>query len=99
MEDKALLSDVEITKQLAGLEGWQRDGIYLRKDFVFANFKEINQFLPHLTKTIVSQNHHPEFSFVSGRKLVAVSVTTHSAKTITQADLNLARALNAWRDG
>jgi 4a-hydroxytetrahydrobiopterin dehydratase len=97
MEDKTPLTDDQVAAALAALDGWQRDGIFIRKDFVFANFAEINQFLPHLTATIVAQNHHPDFSLVCAEKKVAVEVTTHSAGGLTQADINLATALNGWR--
>jgi len=96
-EDKTALSDAEVTVALAATDGWQRDGIYIRKEYRFANYREINQFLPYLTQTIVAQNHHPDFSFSPGEKLVAVKVTTHSHGGITRADLALAQALDGWR--
>jgi len=98
MEDKTRLSDEQIATELAGLEGWTRDGQFIQKDFLFASFKEINRFLPYLTQTIVAQNHHPDFAFVGGQKKVAVKVTTHSEGGVTRADLDLAAALNRWRE-
>ena len=98
MEDRTTLTDEQIAAALDRLEGWERDGIFLKKDFRFETFKDINRFLPYLTKTIVAQNHHPDFSFVGGDKLVHVEVTTHSEGCITQADLDLATALNAWSE-
>jgi 4a-hydroxytetrahydrobiopterin dehydratase len=98
LENKAPLTDEQIDTEIEQLEGWSRDGKFLKKDFVFANFKEINRFLPHLTASVVSQNHHPDFSFISGEKKVSIEVTTHSEGGLTQADLNLARALNDWNN-
>ncbi len=97
-EDKTHLSDSQIDDELASLDGWKRDGKFLKKDFVFENFREINRFLPYLTATIVKQNHHPDFSFVGGSKTVSVEVTTHREGRITRADIDLAAALDAWRD-
>ena len=97
MEDKTALSDDQITAELARLDGWQRDGVYIAKTFEFANFAEINQFLPHIAKTIVAQNHHPDFSLDTGSRTVSVRMTTHSHGGITRADITLARALNAWQ--
>ncbi|MFT5127665.1 MAG: 4a-hydroxytetrahydrobiopterin dehydratase [Rhodothermales bacterium] len=97
MENKAALSDAQIGDALAALDGWQRDGAFIHKDFVFANFAEINQFLPHLAQSIVAQNHHPDFGLDTGSKTVSVRMTTHSHSGITQADINLAQALDAWR--
>lgn len=96
-EDKTLLTDAAIAAQLADLPGWRRDDVFLKKDFVFANYKEINQFLPFMTRTIVALNHHPDFEFVGGEKRVSFVTTTHSAGCLTQADLSLAKALNGWR--
>jgi 4a-hydroxytetrahydrobiopterin dehydratase len=97
MEDKTALTDDQIAAELATLDGWQRDSAYIHKNFVFANFAEINQFLPHIASTIVAQNHHPDFGLDTGSKTVSVRMTTHSHGGITQADISLARALDAWR--
>lgn len=95
-EDKSTMTDSEVDLAVSEISGWRREGIFLKKDFVFANFKEINAFLPWLTKTIVEQNHHPDFALICARKTVSVEVTTHSAGRATRADINLAKALNAW---
>ena len=99
MENKLELTDTEITNHLRNLDGWSRENQYIKKCFIFSSYKEINKFLPYLTKTIVTQNHHPDFSFDSGRKSVTIQVTTHSAKRITKSDIDLADALNRWSEG
>ena len=98
MEDKTLRTKEEIDAVLVHLTGWRRDGEFLKKDFVFNDFSEINAFLPYFSETIAKQNHHPDFEFVGGEKRLSVEVTTHSAGCVTQADLMLAAALNAWRE-
>jgi 4a-hydroxytetrahydrobiopterin dehydratase len=97
MEDKTRLSEEQVAAALARLEGWTRDGKFIQKDFVFANFREINRFLPYLAQTIVAHNHHPDFAFVGAQKKVAVKVTTHSEGGLTRADVELAAARNDWR--
>ena len=97
-ENKTELMEKEIENNLRLLDGWEREGDYLKKTFQFDNFSDINKFLPHLTKTIVEHNHHPDFSFDSGNRTVDVKVTTHSEKAITQCDFDLAQALNNWSD-
>ena len=92
------LSEEELDNKLSHLEGWTRKGKFIQKEFVFSDFKEINHFLPYLTKTIVEQNHHPDFEFDSGARMVSIRVMTHSKGGITQNDLNLARSLNNWRN-
>ena len=34
MEDKTALTDEQIDAELATLDGWRRDGIFMKKDFI-----------------------------------------------------------------
>ena len=95
-EDKGVLSIEEVDVELGSLEGWSREGVIISRDFVLANFGDITAFLQHLVGTIAAQNHHPDFSLDTGTRTVAVSVTTHSEGAVTRADIDFARALNAW---
>tara|TARA_B100000609_G_C17018788_1_gene332574 strand:- start:123 stop:419 length:297 start_codon:yes stop_codon:yes gene_type:complete len=95
-EDKTPLSDEEVENALQTLSGWERDGKFLVKNFTFENFTQINSFLPHMTTVICEQNHHPDLEFLPGKKSVFFRTTTHSHGGLTQADLNLAQALNNW---
>ena len=96
-EDKTTLTAAEVDAELETLSGWSRDGIIISRDFIFENFKDITSFLNHLTKTITDQNHHPDFSLETGKKTIAVSVTTHSESAATRSDVLFARTLNAWQ--
>ena len=96
-ENKTPLSAAEVDAELQTLAGWSRDGIIISRDFVFANFKDITSFLNHLTKTITDQNHHPDFSLDTGKRTIAVAVTTHSEGAVTQSDVLFARTLNGWQ--
>ena len=98
-EDKTVLTSGEVDKVLQTLDGWSRDGTIISRNFVMANFKDITSFLNHLVKTITNMNHHPDFSLNTGSKTIAVSVTTHSEKAITGADVQFARTLNTWQPG
>ena len=97
-EDKTRLTTEQIDDELRKLDGWARVGIFLKKDFIFANFKEINTFLPHLASTIVELNHHPDFSLSCAQKKISIKVTTHSEGWLTKSDLDLARTLEKWID-
>ena len=97
-EDKTKLSNEAVDKELKDLPGWFRDGSFLKKDFIFTNYRQINTFLPYLTDTIVKLNHHPDFSFESGKKKVSIEVTTHSEGGLTKSDIKLARTLNLWQE-
>ena len=97
MEDKSLLSTDEISKLLEDLPGWKHQEDLLKKVYLFENYQEINKFLPFFIETVLSQNHHPNFSFDGNAKSFAIEMNTHSAGgKVTQADIDLARALEAW---
>ena len=96
-EDKTVLSASEVDEELRRLEGWSRTDTIIARDFTFSNFRDITSFLNHLVKTITEMNHHPDFSLNTGTKTVSVSVTTHSAKAVTRADIQFASELNAWQ--
>ncbi len=96
-EDKTALTNETIDILIRDIEGWRHDGNYLKKDFFFKNYKEINHFLPYLITIIITHNHHPDFAFDSSKKCVSLQVTTHSVGRITNADIKLAGAINNWR--
>ena len=98
-ENKTALSAAQVDDALQTLEGWSRSEAVLTRHFVFHDFEEITAFLTHLIRTITTQNHHPDFSLNTGLKMVAVALTTHSEQALTLADLQFARALNAWTRG
>jgi pterin-4a-carbinolamine dehydratase len=97
-ENKTPLTLEEVDQTLLQLEGWSRKELLLSKDFVFEHFKAITSFLNHLVKTITDQNHHPDFALDTSRKTISVSVTTHSEKAITRADITFAETLNSWSE-
>ena len=96
VEDKSVLSASEVDAELKTLKGWTRDHVIISRDFTFATFKDITSFLNHLVATITTMNHHPDFSLNTGSRTISVSVTTHSEKAVTRADIQFARALNSW---
>ncbi len=96
VEDKTVLNAAEVDEELKTLKGWTRDDVIISRDFTFATFKDITSFLNHLVATITTMNHHPDFSLNTGSRTISVSVTTHSEKAVTRADIQFARALNSW---
>ena len=88
-----LLSDEEIDKRLGELEGWERAGDSLRKEFTLDDFKGSVDFVNRLTPAAEEMNHHPDLE-ISWNK-VTVSVSTHSEGGITGNDFELARKIDA----
>lgn len=94
-ENKSLLSDEDLGAALADLPGWERQGKAIVRRFLFATFAEITGFMKHLAATIEATNHHPDAILDTTTRSVTITLTTHSAGRVTQADVDFARALGA----
>ena len=88
-----VLSDEEIEKRLAGLEGWAREGEAITKEFKLDDFVGSVDFVNRLTPVAEEMNHHPDLS-ISWNK-VTVSLSTHSEGGITENDFELAKKVEA----
>jgi 4a-hydroxytetrahydrobiopterin dehydratase len=85
------LTDAEIAKALAGLEGWTVRQGKLHREYGFPDFAHAIGFVMIAAPAIERLNHHPEWSNVYNR--VTVDLTTHDAGGITQMDCDLAALL------
>jgi 4a-hydroxytetrahydrobiopterin dehydratase len=90
-----VLSDDEIQARLGELEGWERAGDALRKEFKLDDFKGSVDFLNRVTPVAEEMNHHPDVS-ISWNK-VTMSLSTHSQGGITENDFELARRIDSQR--
>jgi 4a-hydroxytetrahydrobiopterin dehydratase len=88
----ARLSDEEIDERLAGLDGWDRDGDAIRRQFELDDFKGSVDFVNLLTPEAEGMNHHPDLE-ISWNK-VTVSLTTHSEGGLTENDFDLAARIS-----
>jgi 4a-hydroxytetrahydrobiopterin dehydratase len=88
----ARLNDEEIGERLSGLDGWERDGDAIRRQFSFDDFKGSVDFVNRLTTEAERMNHHPDLE-ISWNE-VTVSVTTHSEGGLTENDFQLARRID-----
>jgi 4a-hydroxytetrahydrobiopterin dehydratase len=84
----ARLSDEEIEERLSGLDGWERDGDAIRRQFELDDFKGSVDFVDRLTPEAEDMNHHPDLE-ISWNK-VTVKITTHSEGGLTANDFELA---------
>lgn len=66
----------------------------LTREFVFADFVQAFAFMTQLALVAEKHNHHPEWSNVYNR--VTITLTTHDAGGLTDKDLILARAADAF---
>ncbi|SRR5712691_3962520 len=74
--------------------GWRRDGAALTKTFTFNGFKGAMAFANRVAEAANAANHHPDIH-IEDYKTVRIVLTTHSAGGITDADVALARAIDA----
>lgn len=91
------LTDEEIAQGLSGLQGWERDGQAIRKQFGFAGFPDAVAFVVRLGFAAEAADHHPDL-LVSYRR-VTVSYSTHSAGGLTAKDFEGARAADGIAAG
>ena len=85
----ARLNDTEIDERLDGMDGWERSGDAIVKEFDNGDFKGSVEFVNRLTPEAEEMNHHPDLEI--SWKTVSVTITTHSEGGLTDNDFELAR--------
>ena len=94
MTDKPLVG-VERAKALHELHGWAeakgRDAI--TRTYQFKSFSQAWGFMSRVALYAEKEDHHPEWTNVSGR--VDVTLSTHTAGGVTEKDVALARKMEA----
>jgi 4a-hydroxytetrahydrobiopterin dehydratase len=89
----ALLNDEQIEEKLGALQGWERSGDAIRKQFELDDFKGSVDFVNRLTPEAEEMNHHPDLE-ISWNK-VTVALSSHSEGGLTVNDFELARRIDA----
>ncbi len=72
---------------------WHRDGDAIVRELTFGDFGEAIAFVNRAAEAAESANHHPDI-LVHGYKCVRLTLSTHSAGGITEADIELAGRLD-----
>jgi 4a-hydroxytetrahydrobiopterin dehydratase len=88
-----VLPDNEIESRLAELQGWQRDGDAITKEYELDDFVGSVRFVDKLVEPAEDMGHHPDLS-ISWDK-VQVSLSTHAAGGLTENDFELAKRIDA----
>jgi len=89
----ALLSDEEIEAKLSGLDGWERRGEAIAKEFRCGDFVGSVRFVESMVEPAEGMNHHPDLAISWDE--VAVTLSTHSEGGLTAADFELAGKVDA----
>ena len=82
------LDDTEIERRLGELEGWERDGEAISKQFKRDDFVGSVEFVRALTGPAEAMGHHPDIEI--SWDTVTVTITTHSEGGLTANDFELA---------
>jgi 4a-hydroxytetrahydrobiopterin dehydratase len=89
----ATLSDAEIQERLTGAGGWQRgDQQSIVRELKFADFAAAIAFVNQVAELAEQANHHPDI-LVHGWNNVRLTLSTHSAGGLTDADFRLAAGI------
>jgi 4a-hydroxytetrahydrobiopterin dehydratase len=86
-----LLTDEEITRQLADLPGWRRDGDALTASYDAPDFASAIRLIVAAGDEAEQMNHHPDVDL--RWKLTHWRLSTHSAGGLTQLDVELAHRI------
>ena len=88
-----LLEDTDIESRLADLDGWERAGDAIRKEFKRGDFVGSVKFVDALVEPAEDMGHHPDVEI--SWDTVTVTITTHSEGGLTANDFELAARLDA----
>jgi len=86
------LDDAAVTRELATLAGWTREGDKLYREYQFADFVTAFSFMTAAALVAEKLDHHPEWFNVY--RTVRVHLTTHDAGGLSDLDFQLARAMD-----
>ena len=83
------LSQEDVQERLAALDGWRSEGEAIVTDREFPDFATAIAFVNRVAEVAESANHHPDI-LVHGWNRVRLTLSTHSAGGLTDADFALA---------
>jgi 4a-hydroxytetrahydrobiopterin dehydratase len=82
------LTDDEVREGLSGLDGWERQGDEIVKEYRFGGFGDAVAFVVGIAFRAEKADHHPDLDIRYNR--VRVALSTHSEGGLTGKDLALA---------
>jgi 4a-hydroxytetrahydrobiopterin dehydratase len=86
------LDDTEIERRLGELDGWERHGEAIRKEFKRDDFVGSVEFVRALVEPAEDMGHHPDLEI--SWDTVTVTITTHDAGGLTENDFVLAQRID-----
>ena len=87
----------EVDAALEVIGGWRRRGQVIETVFDFGSFADAFAFMTAVAVVVEQHGHHPTWQNTYGK--VAITLTSHDHGGITDADLDLAVAINQVAEG
>ncbi len=88
-----LLTDEEITAALARTPGWERAGGEITRTVRLGDFRDAFLYAAAVAHLAQAANHHPDIAI--SWNTVTLTLSTHSAGGLTEADFALAGQISA----
>jgi 4a-hydroxytetrahydrobiopterin dehydratase len=88
-----LLTEAQITAELAAVPAWTRDGNSITTVTHRADFRDSLLYVGAVAYLAESANHHPDVAIAWDK--VTLTLSTHSAGGLTANDFALARQISA----
>ncbi len=86
----ALLGPQEVEQRLAHLDGWSLvEGAAIEREFELADFAAALRLVERVGSLAEAANHHPDI-YLHGWNKLRLTLSTHSAGGLTEADFRLA---------
>ena len=87
-----LLTDDEVTRQLADLPGWERDGDAVVATIAAPDFPAAIRIVATVADEAEQMNHHPDIDI--RWRTTTWRLSTHDAGGLTQLDIELAHRIS-----
>lgn len=87
-----MLTLQELSAKMEKLDNWVLDGNFISKEIDFSEYMKAIDFVNEVAKVAEKNNHHPDI-FIAGNN-VRLSLTTHSAKGLTEIDFKVAEDID-----
>ena len=87
------LDEATIRDRLSGLRGWSLQDGKIHREYAFDDFSHAFGFLSRVALLAEKRNHHPDIQNSYSR--VVLDLVSHDAGGVTDADLEMAEAIQA----
>ena len=90
------LSEEKIAEEISRLDGWTHLDDTITKNYKLDDFAEALELTNRIGEAAEEMDHHPDILLHNWNQ-VRVTLTTHSAKGITNNDIELAKRIDRFQ--